>query len=157
RLPRLLGGELPAARRPPAERTERPGRAERRGRGPVMSLSVSTPSDTEVVLTRMFAAPPARVFAAFTQPNLLRRWHGARGWNLVVCEVDLRPGGAWRFVSRNQDSGAEMTMSGLYREVERPTRIVNTETHDDWTEGTALITTVFDERDGRTAMATTAR
>ncbi|MBO2449628.1 SRPBCC family protein [Actinomadura barringtoniae] len=122
-----------------------------------MSLSVSTPSDTEVVLTRTFAAPPARVFAAFTQPNLLRRWHGARGWNLVVCEVDLRPGGAWRFVSRNQDSGAEMTMSGLYREVERPTRIVNTETHDDWTEGTALITTVFDERDGRTAMATTAR
>jgi uncharacterized protein YndB with AHSA1/START domain len=121
-----------------------------------MSLTVTTPSDTEVLLTRTFAAPPERVFAAFTQPNLLRRWHGARGWHLVVCEIDLRPGGAWRFVSRGP-GGAEMVMSGVYREVETPARLVHTEVHDGWEEGPALVTTVFDEREGRTAMATTAR
>jgi uncharacterized protein YndB with AHSA1/START domain len=121
-----------------------------------MTLTVTTPSDTEVLLTRTFKAPPPRVFAAFTQPNLLRRWHGARGWHLVVCEVDLRPGGAWHFVSRGP-GGAEMVLNGVYREVETPERLVHTEIHDGWEAGEALVTTVFDELDGQTAMSTTAR
>ncbi|GAA3105530.1 SRPBCC family protein [Streptosporangium carneum] len=119
-------------------------------------LSVTAPSDTELVLSRTFSAPRALVFEAFTRPELLRRWHGARGWHLVVCEVDLRPGGAWRFVSRGP-GGAELGQSGVYLEVEAPGRLVQTETHDGWDVGAALVTTVFDEGEGRTAMTATVR
>nr|BFE79854.1 hypothetical protein GCM10020093_024550 [Planobispora longispora] len=100
--------------------------------------------------------PRRLVFDAFTRPELLRRWHGARGWHLVVCEVDLRPGGVWRFVSRGPD-GAEMGLGGVFHEVDAPGRLVHSELHDGWEEGEALVTTVFDERDGRTAMTTTVR
>jgi uncharacterized protein YndB with AHSA1/START domain len=68
-----------------------------------MSLTVTTPADRDIVLSRAFDAPRHLVFAALTRPELLRRWYCARGWNLVVCEVDLRAGGAWRFVSRGPD------------------------------------------------------
>ncbi|MEO3808529.1 SRPBCC family protein [Sphaerisporangium sp. B11E5] len=119
-------------------------------------LVVSTPSAVEVVLRRGFAAPRRLVFDALTRPELLRRWHGARGWQLVVCEVELRAGGAWRFVARGP-GGAEMGMRGVYREVEAPARLVQTEVHDGWDEGAALVTTLLDERDGRTEMTTTVR
>ncbi|GII02800.1 SRPBCC family protein [Planobispora takensis] len=119
-------------------------------------LTVRALSDTDLLLTRTFAAPRRLVFGAFTRPELLRRWHGARGWHLVVCEVDLRPGGAWRFVSRGPD-GAEMGLGGIFHEVDAPGRLVQSEIHDGWEEGEALVTTVFDERDGRTVMTTTAR
>ncbi|WP_239117187.1 SRPBCC family protein [Planotetraspora phitsanulokensis] len=114
---------------------------------------MTTPSDTELVLTRTFAASRPLVFDAFTRPELVRRWHGARGWHLVVCEIDLRPGGAWRFVSRGPD-GAEMGLSGVYHEVEPPHRLVQTESHDGWEAGEALVTTVFHEVDGQSAMTT---
>lgn len=117
---------------------------------------VSTPSATEVVLRRGFSAPRRLVFDALTRPELLRRWHGAREWELVVCEVDLRPGGAWRFVSRGP-GGTVMGMRGVYREVEAPERLVQTEVHDGWDEGAALVTTVLEEHGGRTEMTTTAR
>ena len=70
------------------------------------TLTVTTPTDREIVLTRVFDAPRHLVFDALTKPELLKRWYGARGWNLVVCEVDLRVGGAWRFVSRGPDGDA---------------------------------------------------
>ncbi|GAA4570244.1 SRPBCC family protein [Planotetraspora kaengkrachanensis] len=123
---------------------------------PGEGLSVTTPSDTELVLTRTFDASRPLVFDAFTRPELLRRWHGARGWHLVVCEIDLRPGGTWRFVSRGPD-GAEMGLSGVYHEVEPPYRLVQTELHTGWEAGEALVTTVFDESHGRTTMNTTVR
>ena len=91
---------------------------------------VTTPGPAEIRLTRRFAAAPPLVFAAFTTPALLRRWFGARGWNLVVCEVDLRVGGAWRYVSRGPD-GQEMGHDGTYRVVEPPGRLVFTEVYDD--------------------------
>ncbi|MCW2882004.1 MAG: Activator of Hsp90 ATPase 1 family protein [Sphaerisporangium sp.] len=119
-------------------------------------LSVTAPSDTELVLSRTFAASRELVFDAFTRPELLRRWHGARGWHLVVCEIDLRPGGAWRFVSRGP-AGAELGHGGVYREVEAPARLVQTEVYDGWDAGPTLVTTVLDEGDGRTAMTTTVR
>ncbi|GIH76787.1 SRPBCC family protein [Planobispora longispora] len=119
-------------------------------------LTVRALSDTDLLLTRTFTAPRRLVFDAFTRPELLRRWHGARGWHLVVCEVDLRPGGVWRFVSRGPD-GAEMGLGGVFHEVDAPGRLVHSELHDGWEEGEALVTTVFDERDGRTAMTTTVR
>ena len=73
-----------------------------------------------IVLTPRLRRPaPTSVFAALTQPDLLVRWHGAQGWNLVECEVDLRPGGAWRFVSAGP-GGETMGMSGAYLEVDAP-------------------------------------
>lgn len=119
-------------------------------------LSVTAPSPHEIVLTRAFAAPSRLVFDALTRPDLLVRWHGAQGWNLVVCEVDLRPGGAWRFVSAGP-GGERMGMSGTYVEVDPPRRLVHTEAFDGWDEGHAVVTTELDERDGRTTMTTTVR
>ncbi|MEV0584887.1 SRPBCC family protein [Nonomuraea sp. NPDC050310] len=123
---------------------------------PGLGLRVVASGTTDLVLTRAFAAPAPLVFAALTQPDLLRRWHGARGWRLTVCEVDLRPGGAWRFVSTGP-AGAEMELHGLYHEVVPPVRLVQTEIHRDWAEGEALVTTVLAETDGHTAMTVTAR
>ena len=120
------------------------------------ALAVATPSDTEIVLTRAFAAPRRLVFDALTTPDLLVRWHGAQGWNLVECQVDLRVGGTWRFVSRGP-GGAEMTMSGVYREVDPPARLVHTEALDQGDGGEALVTTVLDEQGGRTTLTTTIR
>jgi uncharacterized protein YndB with AHSA1/START domain len=117
-------------------------------------LRVSTSGDTDIVLTRVFAAPAHLVFAALTQPALLRRWHGARGWSLVVCEIDLRVGGAWRFVSRGPD-GAEMEMHGTYQEVVEPTRLVHNEIHSDWPAGDALVVTHLAETAGATTMTAT--
>ncbi|MGH8877248.1 MAG: SRPBCC family protein [Stackebrandtia sp.] len=119
-------------------------------------LRVVASGQRDLVLNRAFAAPAPLVFATLTRPNLLRRWHGANGWQLTVCEVDLRVGGAWRFVSSGPD-GAEMEMRGLFREVEPPVRLVQTEIRDDWTDGAALVTTVLDEADGRTAMTVTVQ
>lgn len=119
-------------------------------------LTVTAASGTELVLTRAFAASRELVFDAFTRPELLRRWYGPRGWRLVVCEVDLRPGGAWRFVSHGPN-GAEMGQSGVYREVDAPGRLVQTERHDGWEAGEAFVTTVLEERGGRTVMTTTVR
>ncbi|WP_158887244.1 SRPBCC family protein [Amycolatopsis anabasis] len=119
------------------------------------TVRVTTPSETEIVLTRGFDAPRRLVFDAWTKPELLRQWFGARGWHLVVCEIDLRVGGAWRFVSRGP-GGADMGHGGVYREISAPDRLVYTESYDDqWFPGEALVTTVLTEDGGRTTMTST--
>ena len=122
----------------------------------VGKLQVSTPSDRELAMTRLFDAPRSMVFDAWTKPELLRRWLGVFGsWTFAVCEVDLRVGGKYRFVWRGKD-GNEMAMGGVYREIVRPERIVCTEKFDDpWYEGDAIDTTTFVERGGKTTMTTT--
>jgi uncharacterized protein YndB with AHSA1/START domain len=119
-------------------------------------LTVTAPSPHVIVLTRAFTHPRRRVFAALTQPALLLRWHGAQGWHLVVCEVDLRPGGTWRFVSEGP-GGETMGMSGAYLTVEPPARLVHTEAFDGWDEGHAVVTTELVEDAGVTTMTTTVR
>jgi uncharacterized protein YndB with AHSA1/START domain len=107
------------------------------------------------VLTRAFDAPRRLVFDALTRPELLRRWFGADGWNLVDCEVDLRVGGRWRFVSRGPE-GALMGHGGVYREVVPPERLVYTESYDDqWFPGESLVTAVLTERADGAAPVTT--
>ena len=118
------------------------------------TLQVTTPSEREIVLTRVFDAPRSMVFDALTQPELLKRWFGPRGWTLPVCEVDLRVGGRWRFMLRGPD-GREMGMSGVWRELDRPDRIVHIEMFDDY-PGESLVTTVLTERDGKTTMTVSA-
>ena len=120
------------------------------------TLQITTPTEREIVMSRIFDAPRNLVFEAWTKPELLKRWLGARGgWSMVVCEVDLRVGGAYRFVWRGPD-GAEMGMGGVYREIAPPERLVATESFDDpWYPGEALDTTVLVEEGGKTTATTT--
>jgi uncharacterized protein YndB with AHSA1/START domain len=115
------------------------------------TLTITLPSDREVEMTRVFDAPRHLVFDAFTKPELLERWYGPDGWSLVVCEIDLRVGGAWRFVSR-RPNGKEVGQRGVYREIVRPERIVNTESWEDWDPGECLVTVTLAEEDGRTVL-----
>jgi uncharacterized protein YndB with AHSA1/START domain len=119
-------------------------------------LQITTPSEREIAMTREFDAPRSLVFDAWTKPELLKRWLGVRGgWTFAVCEVDLRVGGAYRYVWRGP-SGAEMGMGGVYREIVRPERIVASEKFDDpWYEGEAVDTMTFVERGGKTTATTT--
>jgi uncharacterized protein YndB with AHSA1/START domain len=117
------------------------------------TLQVTLPSDREVVLTRVFDAPRHLVYDALTRPELLKRWFGPRDWSLTVCDVDLRVGGAWRYVLRGPD-GQEMGMSGVYRELAPPDRTVHTEKFDDY-PGESVVTTVLVERDGKTTLTAT--
>ncbi len=120
---------------------------------PIGSVDVTRPSPCELALSRVFAAPSALVFDAWTKPELLRRWYGPSGWQLVVCEVDLRVGGAWRFVSR-QPTGREVGQHGVYRELSAGRRIVNTESWEDWNPGEVLVTTTFEEGAAGTKVTT---
>ncbi|MDR7276254.1 SRPBCC domain-containing protein [Catenuloplanes atrovinosus] len=120
-------------------------------------VEVVARGDRELVTTRAFAAPPARVFDAWTRPELLVRWYGARGWRLVECDVDLRAGGAWRFVSEGP-RGARMTQRGVYTGVERPHRLSCTERFDDQSyPGETLIFHVFRADGAGTLLTTTLR
>lgn len=120
------------------------------------TLQITTPTEREIVMSRVFDAPRNLVFDAWTKPELLERWLGVRGgWSMVVCEVDLRVGGAYRFVWRGPD-GPEMGMGGVYREIAPPERLVATESFDDpWYPGEALDTIVLVEEGGKTTATTT--
>ena len=121
------------------------------------ALMVTTPSDREILMTRLFDAPRRQVFDAFTKPELVRRWLlGPDGWSMPVCDIDLRVGGKYRYVWRNDRTGKEMAVSGTFREIFAPERIVHTEQFDDpWYPGEAIITTTFEEQSGRTTMRQT--
>ena len=114
------------------------------------SLQVTTSGDREVVMTRVFDAPRNLVYDAFSKPELLKRWFGPRGWSLVVCEVDFRVGGGFRFVLRSPD-GKDMGMRGVYRELLPPERSVHMESFDDY-PGESQVTASFIERDGKTTL-----
>lgn len=120
------------------------------------ALIVTTPTDREIAMTRVFDAPRRLVFDAYTKPELLKRWLGVfRGWSMAVCEVDLRVGGAYRYVWRGPGR-ADMGMRGVYREIVPFERIVCTESFDEpWYPGEALDTTVLVEQGGKTTMTTT--
>src|SRR5580658_6148894 len=115
------------------------------------AFTLTTPSDREIVMTRTFDAPRHLVFEAWTQPEHVARWWGWRDSTLPVCEIDLRPGGAWRFVLRKPD-GQEYPFKGVYREIAAPERLVYTECFDEPSAGSPewLSTVTFEEHDGRT-------
>lgn len=117
------------------------------------TLQVTTPSDREVRLTRVFDAPRQLVWDAFTKPELMKRWFGPRGWSLIECTIDLRVGGGWRFVLQGPD-GQKMGMRGAYREIEAPARSVHVETYDDY-PGESIVTAVFTEKGGKTTLEAT--
>jgi uncharacterized protein YndB with AHSA1/START domain len=118
-------------------------------------LTVTQVGDHELLFTRDFDAPRSLVFEAHTTPALLQQWLlGPGGWTMPVCEVDLRPGGRFRYVWRK--NGKDMGISGVYREIVPPERIVHTEIFDqDWTGGETLVTSTFTEANGRTTLTMT--
>jgi uncharacterized protein YndB with AHSA1/START domain len=118
------------------------------------TLKVTLPSDREVRLTRVFDAPRAMVYDAFTKPELLKRWFGPHGYSLIVCEVDLRVGGRWRFVLEGPD-GSKMGMGGVYVALTPPDGSIHTEAFDDF-PGEARVTTVLTEEKGKTTLEATS-
>lgn len=110
------------------------------------SFQVTAPTDREIEIARDFRAPRQLVFDAFTKPELVRQWLlGPEGWTMPVCEIDLRVGGAYRYVW-HKEGVKDMGMGGEFREIDSPARLVATEKFDDsWYPGEALNTTVFVE------------
>jgi uncharacterized protein YndB with AHSA1/START domain len=122
---------------------------------------VSLPSDREVLVSRSFRAPRALVYRAYTEPDLVQRWMlGPPGWTMPVCEMDVRPGGKYRWRWRSEEDGKEFGFHGEFREVEAPARIVSTQFYDAGDVGGtmgegALITVTFDEHgDGTSTLNT---
>lgn len=116
-------------------------------------LKVTMPGDREIAMTRTLDAQRELVFDAWTKPELLKRWlYGPDDWPFVVCEIDLRVGGALRFEWRHRDGGA-MALSGAYREIVPFERLVFTEVFDeDWTGGETLVTMTFIEHAGKSTV-----
>ena len=120
------------------------------------TLKVEARGDREIVISRLFDAPRRLVFDAFTKPELLKRWlTGPPGWSLPVCEIDLRVGGALRYLWRGP-AGEQMGMSGVFREITPPDRIVSTEKFDQpWYPGEGVGTVVLTEQRGQTTLTQT--
>lgn len=118
-------------------------------------LEVATPSEREIRVTRTFDAPADLVFECHTKPEYLKKWLlGPPGWSMPTCDVDLRVGGRYRYLWRNDAGAGEFGVQGEFREIDRPHRIVHTESMDG-VSGEALCTTTFDESGSKTRFSLT--
>ena|SRR5438034_1680189 len=120
------------------------------------TFKATTPSDREIVLTRLFDAPRRLVFDAMTKPEHVRQWWGILDdrYSVTVCEIDLRPGGTWRFVGRGPQG--EFAFHGVYREIAAPDRVVFTEIYDPFPDAESVVTSIFTEEGGKTRLTVTA-
>ena len=123
------------------------------------ALKITPSGDRDLVMTRVFDAPRRLVYDAHTKPELVRQWLlGPPGWTMPVCEMDVRVGGAYRWVWKSERDGTTMGMGGVYREVVAPERLVSTEKFDEaWYPGESLNTLVLVEQGGRTTLTQTMR
>lgn len=121
------------------------------------TFAVTTPSPREICLTRLFDAPRHLVFEAMTKPEHITRWWGrlGEGFTVPVCEVDLRPGGAWRFGSQTPN-GELIAFHGVYREIAPPDRMVYTEIFEPFPDDEAVVTLVLADENGKTRLTATA-
>jgi uncharacterized protein YndB with AHSA1/START domain len=121
------------------------------------TFKVSTPSETEINLSRVFDAPRDLVFEAMTRPEHVRQWWGRLGedYSVPVCEIDLRVGGKWRFVNRHP--GGEAAFYGEYLEIVRPSRLSFTEIFEQFPDSVSYVTTDLIDEDGKTRMSATVR
>ncbi len=119
------------------------------------TFTATTPSDREIVLTRLFDAPPRLVFDAMSKPEHVRQWWGRLDdeHSVTVCEIDLRPGGAWRFVGRGPTG--EYAFHGVYREVAPPDRLVFTEIYEPYPDVESVVTSLLTEENGKTRLTAT--
>jgi len=116
-------------------------------------LVTTTPSDLEIVMTRVFDAPRDLVFEAHTSCEHLSNWWGPRQYEVLDCDVDLRPGGTWRVVVNRHPKG-EAEFYGEYLEIVPPEKIVWTFNYNDQPGGPETYT--FEEHDGKTTITSTA-
>src|ERR1700724_2944043 len=121
------------------------------------SFKVTTPSDHEIRVTRLFEAPRLLGFEAMTKPEHVKQWWGrlGEGYSVPVCEIDLRPGGAWRFVNRHPKG--EAAFQGEYREVTPPSRLVFTEIFEQFPDSVSVVTSEFTDEGGKTRLTATVR
>ncbi len=117
------------------------------------NLKLTAQGDREIVMTRALDAPRRLAFDA----ELVKQWLlGPPGWSMPTCEIDLRVGGAYRYVWRRDSDGSEMGMGGVYREIAAPERLVATEKFEQpWYPGEAVSTTVLVEQGGKTTITQT--
>ena len=120
------------------------------------SFRATTPSDREITLTRLFDAPRDLVFEAMSKPEHVRRWWGILDdqHSVIVCDIDFRVGGAWRFVGRGPRG--EFGFHGVYREIAAPERVVFTEIYDPFPDAESVVTSVLTEERGKTRLTVTA-
>ena len=116
------------------------------------TFQVSTPSDNEIVMTRLFNAPRQLVFEVMSQPEHVKRWWGnlGDGYSVPVCEIDFRVGGKWRFV--NAYPGGKAAFHGVYREIDAPGRIVFTEIYEPFPDAESVVTSLLTEENGMTRL-----
>jgi len=114
------------------------------------SAEVTLPSDTEILIIRRFDAPAELVFDVWTTPEHVRNWWGWDTDAMSVCEIDLRVGGGYRFVAG--DGNREVAFRGVYREIDRPHRLVSTEVYEPYPESESINTLTLEEEDGVTTM-----
>jgi uncharacterized protein YndB with AHSA1/START domain len=116
------------------------------------TFKVTTPSETEIELTRVFSAPRHLVFEAMSKPEHIKRWWGnlGDGYSVPVCEVDLRVGGRWRFVNKHPNGEAEFY--GVYKEIDPPGRIVFTEIYAPFPDAESVVTATLTDEGGRTRL-----
>ena len=117
------------------------------------TTKVTLPSDREILITREFDGPRDLVFKAMTDPDLIPRWWGPRGYTTTVDKMDVRPGGSWRYVVREPD-GRESAFRGEYREIVAPERVVQTFEWEPMAGHISVDTATFTEHDGRTLVTT---
>jgi len=122
------------------------------------SFKVTTPSDCEIQLTRLFDAPRDLLYEAMSRPEHIREWWGriGEGYSVPVCEVDLRVGGAWRFVNRTP-AGQLATFYGVYRELVPPERVVFTEIFEQFPDTESVVTALLTEEGGKTRLTVIVR
>jgi len=119
------------------------------------TATVTTPADREIQIERVFDAPRDRVFAVYTDPELIPEWWGPRETTTVVDQMDVRAGGSWRFVMRDAD-GSETGFRGTYREVTPPERIVQTFEWEGMPGHVSVETATFEDLGDRTKVTTTS-
>ena len=117
---------------------------------PVVTLTM--PSDRELIITAVLDAPRTLVFEATTKPEHVKHWWGPRRSTVTLCEIDLRPGGAWRYVIRDTETGREDGFSGVYREITPPERLVYTEGWEGMPGHDYLVTATLEEEGGKTTL-----
>jgi uncharacterized protein YndB with AHSA1/START domain len=115
------------------------------------SAVVTLPASTQIMITRQFDAPRHLVYRAWTTPELIRRWWAGDRGEVTSAEVDLRPGGSWRYVM-TANGGFEVAFHGEYREIVPDERIVSTEVFEGMPGAAAVSTATFAEQDGQTTL-----
>jgi uncharacterized protein YndB with AHSA1/START domain len=120
-----------------------------------VKATVTTPTEREIKIERVFEAPRDRVFAAMTDPELIPEWWGPRGTTAEVDQMDVRAGGSWRFVVHNSD-GSETAFRGAYREVSPPERLVLTFEWEGMPGHVSVETATFEDLGERTKVTTVA-